>query len=220
MEADYRRLEEIRTGQRSQYDGATTFFFMQDEELDQGASRKAGRPIYKPPFEMFSIRYPGGDETCVPVSEEHKRVYAEKYAAFKARQEQPEEGTPLKLWPPVPKGVALELAYFGFKTVEQLAGANDEARRKIGVHARYCKMAKDWLDAANSKESQVTAIRQQMEALEAKNVKQAETIELLMQKIEALSGTRLTATADAQILNDAPRRRRRSIAEASEVEPS
>lgn len=213
---DFSRLEAIRTGQASPYHGATVFFYMEDEELDASATRKAGRPIYKPPFEMFSIRHPGADETCVPVDDRHRQLYPEKYAAFKAGQEQPQEGTPLKLWPPIPKGIGLELGYFGIRTVEQLAACADDAKRKIGVHSRYCKIAKDWLEAANSKESNVAALKGQMEALEAKNAKQAEQIELLLQRIESLSGTSLTNTADAEILKDVPRRRRR-ISEDAEA---
>jgi hypothetical protein len=57
-----------------------------------------------------------------------KKDYPELYAAFKAGSEAVVSGTPLAEWPLMNGSTLRELQHLGFRTVEQLADANDEVR--------------------------------------------------------------------------------------------
>jgi hypothetical protein len=83
------------------------------------------------------------------------------------------------------------LQHLGFKTVEQLADAHDELKRKLGPTGRFIKMAKDWLDAANSSQFNVVALKQQLEREQKRTAKLEEQVELLLQRVEGNEGTDL-----------------------------
>jgi len=84
-----------------------------------------------------------------------------------------------------------ELQHLGFKTIEQLADAHDELKRKLGPTGRFIKMAKDWLDAANSSQFSVVALKQQLEREQKRTAKLEEQVELLLQRVEGNEGTDL-----------------------------
>ncbi len=176
-----------------QYDGAHIQFKL-EQVPDVKRSEAEGRPIYNE-IEVIEVHYPGSDITVVPVNEIHKREYAEQYNAFKAGLEQPESGTPLEQWAPMPRNLVLELKHFGIRTVEQLAEASAEAQRKHGMLKQWMKKAKEWLAAANSTQSDVAKLKSQMEALETRLKKAMEMNEVLIQRIEATEGTRLRDVA-------------------------
>jgi hypothetical protein len=117
--------------------------------------------------------------------------YPEKYAAFRAGNEPVESGTPLKEWPVISGSVVKELLHLGFKTVEQLAEANDEVKRKLGTAGRFVKMAKDWMAASKSDQFQVTKLQQQLDAEIEYRKRLENKLELFMQRIEANEGTDL-----------------------------
>jgi predicted nuclease with TOPRIM domain len=81
----------------------------------------------------------------------------------------------------------------GFKTVEQLANATDEAKRKLGPLSKFCKLAKDWMDAAKSDQNEVVKLRQLLEREQAKTDDLRHKLELLMQRVEANEGISLRA---------------------------
>ena len=84
-----------------------------------------------------------------------------------------------------------ELQYLGFRTVEQLAAATDDVKKKLGPLGRYTKLAQDWLDAAHSDRSEVVKLKNLLEAAEKKQAALAEKLELFMQRVEANEGTDL-----------------------------
>lgn len=159
-------------------------------ELDKAATAAAnGQPKYKE-VEILLV-HNGRDKTPVLVTDYHKQLYPEKYAAFVARKEQPVDGTPLKEWPIMPRTVVLELAHIGIKTVEQLANANGDQKKLIGTQAHYVKKAKAWLEASESNQASVVQLREELEKERTARKSLEEQMVKLMARIEANEGVKL-----------------------------
>jgi hypothetical protein len=114
--------------------------------------------------------------------------YPELYARFKAGSEPVLEGTPLAEWPMMSGSAMRELQYLGFKTVEQLGAATDDVKRKLGPLSKFVKLAKDWLEAANSTQNDVAKMKNQLEKAEARAAALEHKLELFMQRVEANEG--------------------------------
>lgn len=203
---------------KKRYSGANVKFFNSYNENKQ-KSLEAGRPIYDE-IPSISIQWPGGDETVRKIEPQDVAEYPEKYAAFQAGNAPVESGTPLAEWPPIPGSTLKELQHLGFYTVEQLAAATDDVKRRLGPTGRFIKMATDWLEAANSSQSDVVSLKQQLEREQRRTAKLEEQVELLMQRIEGNEGTDLRpkrreveALIEEDVVDDgaedAPRRRGR-----------
>lgn len=188
------------------------FFNAYQENAEK--SRVAGRAIFDE-IPSISIQWPGQDETVRRIEPRDKDEYPELYAAFMANAEPVESGTPLKEWSPLPGSALRELQYLGFRTVEQLAGAHDELKRKMGPLSQFVKKAQEWLDAANSSQNVVMALKEQLERMQSRNAKLEEQVELLLQRVEANEGTRMSARKESAFapipeeeLDESPRRGR------------
>ena len=96
-----------------------------------------------------------------------------------------------------------ELHYLGFRTVEQLATANDEIKRKIGPLSKFIKLAADWLEAAKSSQHDVVTLKQQLENESNRRKMLEEKVELLLQRIEANEGTDLRGMRK-EVIQSAP----------------
>jgi hypothetical protein len=186
---DWQSIMNGQSQPRKRYQGANVKFFNAVNE-NRIKSLAAGRPIFDE-IPSISIQWPGGDETVRKIEPQDMQDYPDLYAAFTAGNQPVESGTPLQEWPPMTASAMRELHYLGFRTVEQLAEANDEIRRKIGPLSKFVKLAKDWLDAANSSQNDVSKLRQQLEQETKLRQSLAEKIELLLQRIEANEGTDL-----------------------------
>lgn len=181
---------ELRNGTRKRFEGANVKFF--DEYIpDPIETEKQGRPIYKC-IPSISIQWPGGDETVRAIEPQDKIEYPAHWAAYQSQQEPPTQGTPLTEWSMLPRTYQLELAAIGIKTVEQLAFISDEVKRRIGPLQKYCKIAKEWLESAGEGQTQIVALKEQLEREEKRSKKLEEQLELALQRIEALEGTKLT----------------------------
>lgn len=65
-------------------------------------------------------------------------------------EELPTKGTPIKSWPPLTPSQRDLILAAKIRTVEELAGANDEAKGRIGMGCEnLVLMAKRWLDEAS-----------------------------------------------------------------------
>ena len=175
--------------QRKRFHGANVRFFNSYNE-NKEKSLQAGRSIFDE-IPSISIQYPGGDETVRKIEPQDVADYPELYAAYKAGSEAVVSGTPLAEWPLMNGSTLRELQHLGFRTVEQLAEAHDEIKRKLGPTGRFIKMAKDWLDAANSSQFNVVALKQQLEREQKRTAKLEEQVELLLQRVEGNEGTDL-----------------------------
>ena len=186
---DWQSIMSGNSQPKKRYSGANIKFFYSYNE-NREKSLKEGRPIFDE-IPSISIQWPGQDETVRRIEPQDMQEYPELYARFKAGSEPVLEGTPLAEWPMMSGSAMRELQYLGFKTVEQLAAATDDVKRKLGPLSKFCKLAKDWLDAANSDQNSVVKLKQQL-AQETKHRQQLEQkVELLLQRIEANEGTDL-----------------------------
>lgn len=177
--------------QRKMYHGATVIF-KEELILDEAETAKNnGIPKYKE-IDTVSIRYPGGDETVLRVEERHKQEYPEQWKAYQDGKEQPIDGLPLSQWPVIPRAVVEELKYYSIRTVEQLRDLNDEAKRKIGPLVSWHKKAVEWDKAANSKQAEVVALREQVQRQTERADRLEEKLELALQRIDSVEGNNLS----------------------------
>lgn len=110
--------------------------------------------------------------------------YKAEYSAWKEGRELPPDGTPLTTWPPITPALLKELLGLRVRTVEDLAGANEETLKRIGMGARALKQqAVDWLAASND----VGKVAAQLTALQVQTQAQAKQIEELMRRNQELA---------------------------------
>ena len=151
---------------------------------DKTASKEAGRPIFKD-VEYIDIRVPGSpDNVSRPATQRDRKRFPKHYAAFKNRisDEDSVEGTPLAEWPQVTRSQADELAFFGIKTVEQLAQVSDvNGQGLMGFHGLKRK-ANAWLQAA--------AQGVQVSELQRELAKRDEMMAEMQRKLDELSQPR------------------------------
>ena len=194
---DWQSIMSGNSQPKKRYSGANVKFFYSYNE-NREKSLKEGRPIFDE-IPSISIQWPGQDETVRRIEPQDMQEYPELYARFKAGSEPVLEGTPLAEWPMMSGSAMRELQYLGFKTVEQLSTATDEVKRKLGPLSKFCKLAKEWLDAANSDQNAVVKLKQQLEAETKKRESLEHKLELLMQRVEANEGTDLRGTRRAMV---------------------
>lgn len=196
-QVDWQSIMSGNSQPKKRYSGANVKFFYSYNE-NREKSLKEGRPIFDE-IPSISIQWPGQDETVRRIEPQDMQEYPELYARFKAGSEPVLEGTPLAEWPMMSGSAMRELQYLGFKTVEQLSTATDDVKRKLGPLSKFCKLAKEWLDAAGSDQNAVVKLKQQLEAETKKRESLEHKIELLMQRVEANEGTDLRGSRRAMI---------------------
>jgi hypothetical protein len=183
---DWQSIMSGNSQPKKRYSGANVkFFYSYNENREKTA--KEGRPIFDE-IPSISIQWPGQDETVRRIEPQDIHDYPELYARFKAGSEPVTEGTPLAEWPMMSGSAMRELQYLGFKTVEQLAAATDDVKRKLGPLSKFVKLAKDWLEAASSTQNDVAKMKQQLEKAEARAAALEHKLELFMQRVEANEG--------------------------------
>lgn len=186
---DWEQIMNGRQQNRSRWSGANVKFLNVVRKNDQ-KSNEAGRDIYDE-VPSISIQWPGGDETVRAIEEKDKHEFPELWAAFTAGMGEVQSGMPLKEWTRMTASAVHELAYLGFRTVEQLAEANDDVRRRMGPLSKYIKEAQEWIEAASTEQAQVVAMQQQLDRERLRADKLEQQVELLMQRIEATEGIRI-----------------------------
>jgi len=186
---DWQSIMSGNSQPKKRFSGANIKFFYSYNE-NKEKSLKEGRPIFDE-IPSISIQWPGQDETVRRIEPQDMQEYPEMYARFKAGSEPVLDGTPLAEWPMMSGSAMRELQYLGFKTVEQIAAATDDVKRKLGPLSKFCKLAKDWLDAANSDQNSVVKLKQQLEQETNHRKRLEQKVELLLQRIEANEGTDL-----------------------------
>jgi len=186
---DWQSIMSGNSQPKRRYSGANVkFFYAYNENREK--SMKEGRPIFDE-IPSISIQWPGMDETVRRIEPQDMQEYPELYARFKAGSEPVVEGTPLAEWPMMTGSAMRELQYLGFKTVEQLAAATDEVKRKLGPLSKFAKLAQDWLAAAKSDQNEVVKLKQLLDGETARRKALEHKVELLLQRVEANEGTDL-----------------------------
>lgn len=124
--------------------------------------------------DFIHIKVPG-DKTVEVISEvtdQYKNRFARKWEAYKSMQTI-DSGTPLSEWDDIPQGLRNELAYQGFRFVEQVAGAGDAAFARIMGGWQWRAKAQAFLnrgkksseDVINQQADQIKQLQEQMAAL-------------------------------------------------------
>lgn len=107
-----------------------------------------------------------------------------QYAAWKDGREAPLDGTPIIRWPAVTPAQVKDLLGLKIKTVEDLAAANEETLKRLGMGARALKQqAVEWLASAND----IGKVSSRITALEIRNEEQVRHIKDLEDRNAALA---------------------------------
>lgn len=114
---------------------------------------------------------------------EWRDKYLKAYDAWKNGQELPLDGTPIRGWGVISPAQQETLIRLNILTVENLAQANDEGLRRIGMGALELKTkAVAWLHDLNSRGH----ITQEMAALKVENENLKQQVETLMTQVAGL----------------------------------
>lgn len=167
---------------------------------DKAASLKAGHVVCKdvdyalvtPPYSKDCVEYKV--ETWLTNMEQNVRKgripsewmkqWKEAYKAWKDGQEAPVNGTDVRNWSAVTPAQVKNLVAAGCYTVEDLAAANDQALRYIGMGANELKRkANAYLQASKD----IGPVVMMNNALETENEQLKGTIDSLQKQIENLS---------------------------------
>jgi hypothetical protein len=155
---------------------------------DEGKSIDAGRPIYAD-TEMIRIFCPGDKNNVIdrPMRPTDKARFPKQYAAFKAGADEDgqQEGTPLREWPNVSRSQVAELAWFGIRTVEQLADVRDDVCLKVHGLTSLKQVAGVWLQKAKST-AEAAKIAKQLDDMKTANDELRGNVRDLMATNQAL----------------------------------
>jgi len=115
------------------------------------------------------------------IPQKHLELWKESYRRWQDGQEPPVDGTPIKDWSSVSPAQCKNLLNAGCRSVEDLAQANDEAMRRLGMGAHDLKnKARAWLQAAKDH----GPLTMQIASLEKENDQLKGTIQSLQDQIK------------------------------------
>ena len=113
----------------------------------------------------------------------HVEFYEKAYQAWKKNKEIPLEGTPIKGWQMLSPMQTKVILSAGIRTVEDLAQANNEALRRLGMGGRgLVTKAKSWLSTANGSGK----IAMENAELKKQNENLKTTVDSLQEKVDYL----------------------------------
>jgi hypothetical protein len=168
--------------------------FFRKPKLHPGKSTEAGRAVYE---EVDYIRiFVPGDKTSVverPVSQMDADRFADRYAKWKAGQEDAVVGTPLSALPGMSPSKVEEYKYFKVMTVEQLADANDNLGQKFMGFQQDKARARAFMEVAANN----APIERMNEEL-AKRDAQIEELKAMVEAMQSKSSKRNVAMATAE----------------------
>lgn len=185
-EAEYGLTDQaLGRGNRAQADAHLRVTFGMFPQIDQDASDKEGRPIYKE-VEYITIMVPGERDIV------HRAAwkidydrFPQQYAAFKNKLSQDHAGgTPLKVVTWLSLGQVKELEYFNCFTLEQLASMPDSAAQKFMSINKLKQLAKDHLQAAKEA-APLTAMRAEMDKKDAEIAALQNQMKEILEKMAA-----------------------------------
>lgn len=169
--------------------------FYRKPVLQPGESRVAGRAVFKE-VDYVRIHVPGDKASVVerPVSQQDEFRFADRYAKWKAGQEEAVTGTPLSALPGMTPSKVEEYKFFKLVTVEQLAEANDNLGSKFMSFQQDKQRAKAFMEVARNN----APIEKMNEELQKRDAE----IENLKTMVEALQASqvnkrKVAATAEA-----------------------
>lgn len=95
-------------------------------------SEQEGRPVYEN-RDYIKIQFPGQDKQITEreVKDEDKQRFPAEWRAYQTGKEQITQGIPLEDWPAVDPALRMTLKALAVRTVEQVAGMDDNACQNI-----------------------------------------------------------------------------------------
>lgn len=169
--------------------GDDTLFVKFENEVvqDKAKTLEAARPIFKE-VPHVSIRAAGSRNFVKRrATQADIARFPRHYAAFKNKEEQQIEGTPLSEWPLVTRTIAKELEALEVRTVEQLVAMSDTACQGfMGIGALRAK-AKLYLEQAAG-EAPMLKMQAELEARDKTIANQAQQIDMMFERINAIEG--------------------------------
>ena len=171
----------------SQDDGLFVTFHLHPV-LNEQKSAEEGRPIYEEQ-EYITIIIPGDKDNIVDraVMQQDKERFPRQYMAFQAREDQPQEGTPLQEWPQISKSQIEELKFFSVHTVEGLAAIPDSQSQKfLGIQLLKQK-ARAYIEDA-SLAAPFQQLQEENQALQDQMAVMQQTIEELQKTVAKDNG--------------------------------
>lgn len=188
---------------------------------DRAASVEAGHKVYRDVVWVI-ITPPGGKDVVENHAEqwiknirdraevgqydpEWVEAFSKMLAMYKAGQEMPEDGTPLRMCTTLFTPAEIQNCLgANISSLEQLASANEEALGRIGMGARALKLRAE--EAIRIGEGKGASLR--VEALEIENAELKKTVKAQTQKIDDLSSIVNEMREQMALGGDAPRRGR------------
>jgi len=170
--------------------------FFRKPVLQPGKSREAGRAVYEE-VDYVRIHVPGDKSSVIerPVSQQDQFRFADRYAKWKAGQEEAVTGTPLSALPGMTPSKVEEYKFFKIVTVEQLADANDNLGGKFMSFQQDKQRAKAFMEVAAN-----NAPIEKMNAELAKRDAELEELRAMVTALQANAKSNkraVAATADA-----------------------
>lgn len=162
--------------QQNKPDGAL-FVFSSEPVEDRAKSIAEGRLVLRD-RDVCTVYRAGDQQTAVKwvieeLSAEKMGRIKRQYDAWKAGQEEPVNGTSLRMWPAISKAQAENLWVLNVRTVEDLASVADNNLPNLGMGSRALRdKARAWLESAGNigkVSEQLTALNARLAALEEAN---------------------------------------------------
>jgi hypothetical protein len=179
-----------RTRAAAEADAKLFVEFYMHYQKDDGASEKAGRPIFID-LEFIRITTPGDRNNILerPLTEIDRRRFAQRYAAWKATGEATSDvGTKLDEWPLITRSQVEELRYFQIRTVEHLAGVGDQVLQRIPGLVGLRDRASAWL-AATKDTQMAEKMAKELQLRDEANARLQAQVEQLVQQVQSLLST-------------------------------
>lgn len=176
-----------RTGQAKHLDGCTFRFYPFYEE-DPKATEEAGRPIHRDADWIEIINF-AGEKTPRKVQDQDKLAYPEYWAAYAATKLPPTNGTWLAEWCLITPAKLAEFQHFGWRTIEELAAIPEEVTKEFPALIEWQRKASNWLAAADSKQSEVTKLREQVHRAQTALASLQDQYNGALKRIDSLEGT-------------------------------
>ena len=126
--------------------------------------------------DFINIKIPGDKtvEVNVVADETYQRRFARRWEAYKSMQAI-DCGTPIDEWDDVPRGLKDELKHQGFRFIEQVAGAGENAFTRIMGGIQWRTKAQAFLN--RGKKSSDDIIKQQQEQIDLMQKQMAALLE-------------------------------------------
>jgi hypothetical protein len=161
------------------------FYHMPIEDRD--ASQVAGHYVAKD-VEFVRITPAGGNLIVESeVTEVHRQRFERQYDAWKKGIDPPEDGSPLRDWPPASPAQIKTMDAIGIRTVEALAGCTDGILQHAGMGSVALRdKARTWLKSAEDQ----GRVSEQVASLTVENESLKERLGQLEEAIEKLKPRR------------------------------